>query len=187
MISLAHPYSHSEISAALSAEFTAVHDYFAAIAPKKFFAAPVNVWTPADNLDHLIRSCSPVAFGLKAPKTALRLRFGKPKHQSRTLPKVRSDYVDGALASGGQASGPYLPKYSSKNKLLKKWSNLAQPFQAGLARWSDAQLDQYQAVHPLLGAMTVRELLFFTLYHNMHHVNDVQRLLDQPEVDWFGV
>lgn len=34
--------------------------------------------------------------------------------------------------------------------------------------------------------MTVREILFFTLYHNMHHVNDVQRLLGQPEAEWFG-
>jgi hypothetical protein len=29
--------------------------------------------------------------------------------------------------------------------------------------------------HPLLGKLTVREMLFFTLYHQRHHVAVVER------------
>jgi hypothetical protein len=29
--------------------------------------------------------------------------------------------------------------------------------------------------HPLLGKLTVREMLLFTLYHNLHHVQNVAR------------
>lgn len=58
--------------------------------------------------------------------------------------------------------------------------------QAALGKWSDKALDSYLLPHPLLGKMTVREILFFTLYHNLHHVNDVQRLLNQPETEWFA-
>ncbi len=187
MIQLGQPYSYAKIVTALSAEITAVHDYFASISDTAFSTAPPNVWTPADNLDHLIRACKPVVIGLMLPKVVLVLRFGKPRHQSRNIATVRSDYVDGALASGGQASGQYLPKHSNdKADLLARWQALHEPFQKGLDRWSDKQLDRYQATHPLLGPMTVRELLLFTLYHNMHHVNDVQRLLGQPDVDWLA-
>ncbi len=39
--------------------------------------------------------------------------------------------------------------------------------------WSEAALDRYRLPHPLLGKLTVREMLFFTLYHNAHHLDQV--------------
>ena len=38
---------------------------------------------------------------------------------------------------------------------------------------SQADLDRYRLPHPLLGKLTVREMLFFTVYHNYHHVRSV--------------
>ncbi len=45
----------------------------------------------------------------------------------------------------------------------------------GIERWSDAQLDRRCLPHPLLGKLSVREMLFFTLYHNLHHVQVAER------------
>jgi len=36
-------------------------------------------------------------------------------------------------------------------------------------------LDKFMLPHPLLGKLAVREMLFFTMYHNLHHVNNVRR------------
>lgn len=186
---LGAPFTHDEITGALSAEFESVHSYFSDIPQTLFFTAPPNVWSPAENLDHLIRACKPVALGLGLPKFTLRLRFGRPSHPSRTLHEVRRTYVEDALSNGGVASGPYLPDVPTNSagrlKLLTTWQALAPPFIRNLSRWTESDLDRHQVVHPLLGNMTAREILFFTLYHNMHHVNDVQRLLGQPEVEWF--
>jgi hypothetical protein len=48
---------------------------------------------------------------------------------------------------------------------------------AALLRWPERALDTTRMPHPLLGAITVREMMFFTLYHNRHHVDGVRRRL----------
>jgi len=77
------------------------------------------------------------------------------------------------------------PLAGAQARILVKWQDKGTEMQAALGKWSDKALDNYLLPHPLLGKMTVREILFFTLYHNLHHVNDVQRLLNQPESEWF--
>ena len=189
---LGQPFSKNEIAAAWTAEVTAVHDFFAAIETSRFFAAPEGVWSPAENLVHLIKSCSPVIMALGIPKTILRIRFGWVNQESRTLAKVRHTYLNDALANGGKAGGPFLPQLRDdftdayQARILTKWQNKGTDLATALQKWSDTSLDKYLLPHPLLGKMTVREILFFTLYHNMHHVNDVQRLLGEPEVEWFA-
>lgn len=191
MIQLGQPFSKSEILEAWTAEVTAVHDFFAAIETATFFTAPPDVWSPAENLVHLIKSSAPVVMALNIPKTALRIRFGRVKHDSRSLAQVRHTYLNDALANGGQAGGPFLPKVhdnftdANKTNILGKWQKKGGELAAALNKWSDKDLDNFLLPHPLLGKMTVREIMFFTLYHNLHHVRDVQRLLGQPEVEWF--
>jgi hypothetical protein len=191
MIRLRQPHTKQEIAAAFETEFTAVHNFFAAIDEEQFLSAPEGVWSPAENLVHLIKSCAPVIMALNIPKTALRIRFGWVRHELRTLAQVRHTYVNEALANGGQAGGPFLPDGveptpGAQARILGKWQEKGTELQAALEKWSDKALDHYLLPHPLLGKMTVREILFFTLYHNLHHVNDVQRLLNQPESEWFA-
>jgi hypothetical protein len=38
-----------------------------------------------------------------------------------------------------------------------------------LEHWTEMDLDRCRLPHPLLGKITVREMLFFTLYHYEHH------------------
>lgn len=191
MVELGNPFTKQEIATALAAEVTAVHNFFAAIAVDQFFAAPAGVWTPADNLVHLIKSAAPVAMALNLPKTALRIRFGWVGHETRPLAQVRHIYVHEALANGGRAGGPFVPEVSGEAtavhqaNILAKWQEKGAALLNAVEKWSDKALDSYLLLHPLLGKMTVREILFFTLYHNLHHVNDVQRLLHQPETEWF--
>lgn len=190
MLQLGEPYTRDEIVAALSAETTAVHTFFAEIDPALFFSAPEEIWSPADNLVHLIKSSAPVVMAMKLPKLALRLRFGTAKKASGTVAEVRSDYTEIALAGDAVATGGFVPEvddFSAENRtsILAKWHSKSTELVAVIGKWSEKDLDKYVLPHPLLGDMTVREILFFTLYHNMLHVNDVQHLLDLPETEWF--
>lgn len=191
MIQLGAPYKKDALVAAFSAEHTAVHDFFASIETATFFSAPDQVWSPAENLIHLTQSSGPIFLLLTLPRMALRLRFGKAKQPSTSLAAVRTNYTQVALAGGGVASGSYVPSFeettdAAKQKILSDWSTLGGKIETALAKWSEADLDKYQAPHPLLGKMTVRDLMFFTLYHNLHHVNDTQRLLGMNETEWFN-
>ena len=190
MTKLGEPFTQEEILKAMGEEITAVYDFFRGIAEDKFYDAPAEVWSAADNLVHLIKSCKPVAQGLNAPKLALRMRFGMAEHASKTFAALRAQYVDVALAGGAEAGGPYLPEVKEKTavereRILNKWQSVGQDLVKGIGKWSENDLEKYQVQHPLLGDMTVREIIFFTLYHNMHHVNDTQRLLGLEESEWF--
>jgi len=57
--------------------------------------------------------------------------------------------------------------------VLQRWQKVAAGLDAVLERWDDKRLDRYQLPHPVLGKLTVREMLFFTLYHNKHHASRV--------------
>ncbi|VAW40463.1 hypothetical protein MNBD_CHLOROFLEXI01-143, partial [hydrothermal vent metagenome] len=155
MTQLGAPFTKQEIEDAFAVEITAVHTFFAHIDDEPFFTAPEGVWSPAENLLHLIQSVSPVIMALNLPKTALRLRFGKAKQASRPLAQVRDSYVNVALAGGGQAGGSFLPKVEAhtlaeKVRILAKWQKKGANLQAAVDKWSEKALDSYVLPHPLL-------------------------------------
>jgi hypothetical protein len=192
MTNLGLPYSQQAIKTAFETEFSLVYTFFNDIPDDIFFAAPPDIWSPADNLVHLIKSCSPVIMALNLPKAIIKVRFGKAKHASRTVQEIRSVYVEGALVGGAVAGDAFLPKINEetpaeRQRILSKWQDKGADLDSALTKWSEKELDTFVLPHPLLGNMTVREMLFFTLYHNMHHVNDVQRLLNLENNEWFDL
>ena len=187
---LGSPFSKEEIKDAFVREYEAVHAYFAGIDKASFFDAPPEVWSPADNLVHLLKSASPVIMALNLPKWLLRLRFGRAKRGSQPLAQVRADYMEVHRQGLAAASSAYEPQVEDKStesraEILSKWQTQVAKLTNAFTSWSEKDLDRLILPHPLLGKLTVREILFFTLYHNLHHVNDVQRLLGQSEGEWF--
>jgi hypothetical protein len=118
---------------------------------------------------------------LRLPKLILRLRFGRPAAPSRTYTRLRDDYR-ALLAAGGKA-GKYAPSplgtepqaETARARILAEHDAAVDALVAACGRWGEEALDRRQLPHPLLGNLTVREMLFFTLYHNQHHVNVVRR------------
>ncbi|MGH7601660.1 MAG: DinB family protein, partial [bacterium] len=67
----------------------------------------------------------------------------------------------------------------AKQGVLRKWDEVSDRLMGILQRWDENSLDKYLLPHPLMGKLTIREMLFFTLYHDVHHVNNVRKLLGQ--------
>lgn len=181
------PYALPEILSELTRTNQLIHDYFASIEEDAFFANPVNVWSPAENLAHLNKSVRSATLGLKVPQAFSGLIWGAA--ESRSYDALVSAYQQ-ALAAGGESPVQYLPeiaepvqdKAATKQAILQRWQQSSAKLVAAAAGWEDADLDKARVPHPLLGKFTIRELLFFTLYHNVHHMNDARRLLGEPEV-----
>ena len=95
--------------------------------------------------------------------------------------ELRDDYHQ-RLAAGGKA-GRYAPSplqpepdaEAARTRILAQHAEAVAALTRACARWPDAKLDRCQLPHPLLGPLTVREMLFFTVYHNQHHVAVVRR------------
>jgi hypothetical protein len=147
-----------------------------------FFRRIGSSWSPAETVRHLSKSTRPVAKALATPKLVLRFSFGKPRRPSVSYDDLRTTYL-GKLAEGGQA-GRFAPSERTENDLdawraeiMNEFTGANVDLRKNIARWSDPRLDTLQLPHPLLGKLTIREMLFFTLYHQRHHVGVVKRHL----------
>lgn len=138
-------------------------------------------WSPAEHLRHLATAVRAVAQGMSLPKLMLALRFGRAKGGSASFEEVRARY-QAALGAGGKASGQYDPSQRAIDKppdalrdfVMQRWRSAGEELVGSIGKWEEKDLDRYRAKHPLLGMMTVRELLFFTLYHNAHHARRIR-------------
>jgi len=186
VIELKDPFTKVELLESFAAVHQEVAAYFSAIALENFFNNPAGKWSPAENLLHLIKSVKPVTMAMKRPRWQLRLLFGKPQAASRRFAQIQATYQR-ALANGGKAAGRFIPSIRELpshhdqygNSLVQKWNTTGESLIAILRNWKDENLDAYLLPHPLLGKLTIREMLFFSLYHDIHHVNNVQKLLEQ--------
>ncbi len=128
-------------------------------------------WTPAQHLEHVQRAISPVSWALMVPKWFLRWRFGKPNRTPRDYEGLVKRYNE-KLAAGGRASGRFVPP-NVPSKAVERISASVQRIVATMTRrvgaWSEQDLDTVLLPHPLLGKLTVRKMLFFTIYHAQHH------------------
>ncbi|HAS39607.1 MAG TPA: hypothetical protein DCS93_03970 [Microscillaceae bacterium] len=150
----------------------------------KYKPAP-EVWSIAENLQHLILSSNPVATSLAIPSMVLWV-FGLPKPRpSRKYEQLVSDYLQ-ALTQGFQSPPEYVP-YVGKNKegLLEAWQRMETKLVRRLNNlWREEQLDKYLVPHPSLGKITIRELLFFTVYHAEHHLKNMQERLQEAQLSY---
>lgn len=134
-------------------------------------------WSAAQQLDHLIRSVRPVVLGLSLPPFLLKLIFGRAKHASRDYDTLVKTYQE-ALAKGGKSPKAYEPKTSEAAGFQSYGGERLMQLIAGLDgqldTLSESELDILQAPHPLLGKLTLRELMYFTIYHAQHHLRSVE-------------
>ncbi len=128
-------------------------------------------WTPGQHLDHLCRSVFPVLLAMRLPGWLRRSVFGKANRPSRSYDELLSRYHQ-RLAQGGRASGPYVPgaiPLQRREGLLRRLAKLARQLDRATARLDEATLDREILPHPLLGKLTLREMLYFTAFHADHH------------------
>jgi hypothetical protein len=177
MNSTATLFSRESILSALDKTHGEVSTFFGSQHPEGFHQRAAGAWSLAENLEHLIRSVKPVATAMRLPKVTLRLMFGTPPEPSRSFEQIKQAYVQ-ELAKGAQASGRFLPTQPGKDPhlttkqadLLKQWEKTSSGLISALQNWDEDELDLYNLPHPILGNLTIREMLFFTIYHDMRHM-----------------
>ena len=143
-----------------------------------FYAKPAaDVWSVAENVQHLILSVQPLARLFGAPKSYFIEKWGKAPHSSRAYEQMVGIY-DAALGGGGVATGAFVPltMAASKEQLLAEFVQIHQMLLQWVeANWTEEELDEYPIPHPLLGLITAREMLYFTAYHLLHHHQIMQK------------
>lgn len=173
------PRSREELGRSLNALLAEGTTYLTTLPLPVFFTPQGTAWSPAQHVRHLELSSRPLALALKLPRLILRLRFGLASAPSRDFATMREVYL-GALSRGATA-GRFTPRpeplpsdlAGRRSELLTGWAGATVELTGALAGWPDADLDRYQLPHPVMGLLTVREMLHFTVYHTSHHLRRV--------------
>ncbi|MFY9822581.1 MAG: DinB family protein [Thermoanaerobaculia bacterium] len=180
-----NPSTGGEIRAAAQALHGEIVQFLGSMSIEAFFARQGPSWSPAWHVRHLTKANFPVARALRLPKLLPRLLFGMAPEPSRSFDKLREDYR-ARLAAGGQAGRfapsdkPLPPNLAAwRQEIVAVYESSVNDWIAASRGWSERKLDRVRLPHPLLGKLTVREMLFFTLYHNAHHMAIVARRLEE--------
>ncbi len=169
-----------EIIEALEAAHEVGVEYWSGFSSPDFFARVGTHWSPAEHVRHLTRAMTPLLPVLRVPRMALRVMFGSAVEPSRSLETLEALYAR-ALAAGGTA-GRFAPPPDPapaglvrRNAIMDAHSETLRGLTQAMEKWTESQLDMYRLPHPLLGKLTVREMMLFTLLHNQHHVDACER------------
>lgn len=128
-----------------------------------------NKWSAAEQLDHIIKSIAPVKLAFSLPHFLLKIAFGKANRPSKNYEQLVAKY-QGKLAAGGKAPSKYVPE--KKRNVAGEAAKLDAILEALCKKvegFSENELDLLLLPHPLMGKLTLREMLYFTLYHVQHH------------------
>lgn len=156
-------------------------DYIQSLSPEVFTISVNQKWTPGQQLDHIHRSVQPLAQGFRLPKWMIKMIFGKSNRPGRAYDELVKKYTQ-KLEEGGKASGRFIPKAvenAEKNKIIVSLNKDLLSITKNLSNFSESELDEIVLPHPLLGKLTIREMIYFTIYHVEHHMNLTKRNIGQ--------
>ena len=139
--------------------------------------APSQKWNALQQIDHLVKSLVPLNRALGLPFFVLRWKFGVANRPSRSYDALVDRYHI-KLQAGGRASAAFVPPpvidVSEKGKLLEQLDKQTQKLIHRTSKYKEFVFDKYILPHPLLGMVTLREMIYFTTYHASHHGKSIE-------------
>jgi len=168
-----------EIISQLQKNYTAFTEYISSLHEDDFLFTENNKWTAGQQAEHILRSIKPVKLAFSLPRFLLKMFFGKANRPSRTYDQLLSRYKE-KLAAGGKASGRFIPKpvaFKDKEKICNDILSVNDSLCKKVKNCSEKELELYILPHPLLGKLTLREMLYFNILHAEHHRNTVAMLI----------
>lgn len=143
------------------------------------FSGAEGQWTAGQQLAHIYKSVKPLADALRMPKFVVKSVMKKANRPSRTYDEVVEKYhkkLDEGLKSPPRFA-PAEVSIAKRTKLIAQLRKKVDLLCRKLENYSEAELDQIVLPHPSLGYITMREMMYFTIYHAEQHHGIAKRNL----------
>jgi hypothetical protein len=181
MITVSEPSTIAELGRAFVALEKEAAEYWSTFSTPAFFTPLGDAWGPATHVRHLTKSVRAVARGLSLPRPVLWMMFGPTWRASRSYTEMRTTYL--AAVAGGVPRNPFAPSplgeppdpQAARARIMSQHAEAIARLVGLASRWPERAVDRARLPHPVLGKLTVREMLHFTLYHELHHVQVAAR------------
>lgn len=164
---------------ALQSNARLIVDFFSSIPGPRFFEGDPEHWGPAHHLIHLTGTSAAIECGLRSGAL--------PRHptgQSRTYAEVR-DAATSSLAATPRdrllemGRVVVIPAGASREGIVSEFVTSSAALRSTAAAWSEEALDRHAIAHPLIGPLTVREMLLFSVVHERHHLKLVRTSIER--------
>ncbi|AIJ37725.1 DinB family protein [Flavobacterium psychrophilum] len=136
-------------------------------------------WSVTQNVEHINIALSRVNNYLALPKSTIKSNFGLSERASTSNETVIKMFKN-ALKNGAKAMGLFIPELdlnANIDVLVNQGKGLLEELISNLQNWSEEEFEIYNCPHPVLGKFTVREILYFTIYHVQHHNETIKKMM----------
>jgi DinB superfamily len=165
----------TQINEALSQNFIELKSLFDTQGAEFYMVQPEGKWTAGQHVIHLVQSTEPLLKAMRFPGFVLGWKFGKNNREVRDYDSIVNRYHE-KLAAIGNVVSPFsstmpTPTSDEMKEWIDKLDKLNKKLAAKTLSKSYKSLDTYLVPHPLMGRMTLREILMWNAYHTKHHVD----------------
>lgn len=172
-----------EIISELNEQYEVFISTLKALSDSDFEQSNEKKWSAAQQLEHIIKSVKPVDMAFGLPMFVLKMKFGLSNRPSKSYDDLVAKYLR-VLRENPNYEMPkeYAPNgipLARREKSLAKVSKLIGKLTKRLSRYTEEDLDTYILPHPLMGKLTLREMLYFTIYHVQHHQKQIHKNLKE--------
>lgn len=132
-------------------------------------------WSPGKILGHLILSTKPLSKAMSIPKEALRAKFGILTREEMSFTGVQKTYYS-KLNQGVKAPPSFVYEgvtQKGKERMIASFTSELNKLLELTDSWNEKDLSTHILPHPALGDLSIREMLFFTHFHTLHHLEQV--------------
>lgn len=160
-----------ELSDQICEHHYAFIDYVSSLSNEDFEKSIQEKWTAGQQVEHMIKSVKPITQAFLLPNLLLKVVIGKSNREGRSYDEVVTKYNQ-KLEEGGKAPSRFVPNKINANQkslLLKSLKKVTFTLSTQIESFSEEELDTLLLPHPLLGKLTLREMMYFTIYHIQHH------------------
>ena len=172
-------WNKSEINQELNKhhqEFDALIDQ---LAPEVFEDNSTGKWSAGQLQQHIILSLKPIVLAMRLPKFLLRYQFGLTNRPSQSYDELVARYrkaLDGRVTLAPKRFTPKTIGIEVKQQQTIQFNKLINRLMKLVRKWDEGDLDIYVIPHPLMGRLTFRKILYFTIYHVQHHKKQVDAI-----------
>lgn len=136
-----------------------------------FEAKSKGKWSAKQQLEHIISCIKPLVQVYGMPKSLIEETFGKVNRPIKSYQELLDEYLK-KLSEGGKAPSQFVPGEENtlnKDQLIQLLKSLIDKLTIRINLFEEAELESLLIPHPLLGKITLKEMLYNAIYHVQHH------------------
>lgn len=169
-----------EIIILLDKEYGEFIEYIKGLSEGDYLFQPEEKWSAQQQLEHIVMCIKPLVHVFSLPQQIIYEQFGKTNRPNISYQELLSEYTE-KLDAGGKAPLQYVPEIELKNRrheLLESLRLLINELKAKVDIFEEEGLETLLIPHPLLGNITLKEMLYNAIYHVEHHKNEAIKTLN---------